>query len=200
MIFFDKFKKNVSDKMDIFDIPYDYDGYDIVYEKGKTDFKLYDEFNKILTNEKYDISTLNEYKKLSRESDMDDFYEFYNSWIENLRRKKFVFYLDNSISINEFAKGINDILNAIGSYKQIDEEVVAERYKSELKKYSFQGNKIEENFRYDILKANIVAYELRKINYELINLFDGFNNNDMAIIQVKDIENLKIIESKIKKL
>lgn len=145
MAFFDKFKKNnVSDKMNIFDIPYDYDGYDIVYENGETDLKLYDEFNKIVTNEKYDINTLNEYKKLSRESNMDTFYDFYNSWIENLISKKFVFYLDNNISINEFAKGINDILNAIDSYKQIDEKVVVEHYKIELKNIVFKEMKLKK--------------------------------------------------------
>lgn len=195
---FDVFKKNKTNKMDIFDIPYDYDGYDIVFEEGKTDVKLYDEFNKIVTNERFDINILDEYKKLSKELNIDIFYEFYNSWMKNLKSKKIIFYLDNSISIDQFAKGINNILEAIGSDKQINEQVVVDRYKNELKNYSFQGNEIEENFKYDILEANIIADELRKIEYELINFFDGYSNNYKAIIKVKDIEKLKTIEEKIK--
>lgn len=39
-------------------VAYDYDGYDIVFESGKTNVNLYDEFNKIVTNEQFDINTL----------------------------------------------------------------------------------------------------------------------------------------------
>jgi hypothetical protein len=47
------------------------------------------------------------------------------------------------------------------------------------------------------LEANIVANELRKIGYELICFFIGFDNNDKTIIKMTDIDKMKEIESKI---
>ena len=51
---------------------------------------------------------------------------------------------------------------------------------------------------YDVLIANTVAAELRKFNLELIDLFNGFDNCDFAIIPVNKIEELKGLEGKIK--
>ena len=46
-------------------------------------------------------------------------------------------------------------------------------------------------FNYDILEANIVASELRKIGYELICFFVGYDNNDITIIKITDIDRMK---------
>ena len=156
---FDKFrnKKKHIIKMDIFDIPYDYDGYDLVFESGITEPNLYERFNQIVTNGKYDITSMSEYKELSISSDLDKFYKFYDCWLNNLR--------DNM---------------------------------NELKKYTFQGNEIESDFKYEILEANIIADELRKIGYELITFFNGFDNYDQTVVPISTIESLKSIESEIK--
>ena len=54
-----------------------------------------------------------------------------------------------------------------------------------------------ESINYDILEANIIADELRKYGYELICLFNGFDNNIKTIVKTEDIERAKKIEGKI---
>lgn len=51
-------------RKDLFDIACDYDGYDIVYEEETTDINLYKFFNEIITNSRYDITVLSEYRLL----------------------------------------------------------------------------------------------------------------------------------------
>lgn len=194
---FDMFKKN-NKKTDISEIAYDYDGYDIAFESGKTDPKLYEQINNIVTNNNFDINNISEYKNLNINSDNDIFLSFYDSWLEELRSNNYVVYLDNSLNITDFANKINLLLEKVNSNNKIDVNSITTKYKEELKKYSFMGNDIEENFNYDVLEANIVTQELRKIGYELINFFIGFDNNDKTIIKIEDIEILKEIEKRIK--
>ena len=139
------------------DIPYDYDGYDLVFESGITEPNLYERFNQIVTNGKYDITSMSEYKELSISSDLDKFYKFYDCWLNNLRDNKYVYHLDNSVGIEQFVNWINEIL-----------------------------------------EANIIADELRKIGYELITFFNGFDNYDQTVVPISTIESLKSIESEIK--
>jgi hypothetical protein len=195
---FDMFKKNNIKKPDISEIAYDYDGYDIAFESGKTEPKLYSEINNIVTNNNFDINNISEYKNLNINSDNDTFLTFYDSWLKELRKNNFVIYLDNCLNITDFANKINLLLEKINSDKKIDVNLIADKYKEELNKYSFMDNDIEDNFNYDVLEANIVAQELRKIGYELINFFIGFDNNDKTIIKIEDIDKLKEIETKIK--
>lgn len=195
---FSMFKKESNEKPDISEITYDYDGYDIAFESGKTEPKLYSEINNIVTNNNFDINNISEYKNLNINSDYETFLTFYDSWLEELKNNNYVIYLDNYTNITEFTNKINQLLDKINSDKKIDVDLITNEYKEELKKYSFMGNDIEENFNYDILEANIVAQELRKIGYELINFFIGYDNNDKTIIKVEDIEKLKEIEKKIK--
>lgn len=195
---FSMFKKESNEKPDISEIAYDYDGYDIAFESGKTEPKLYSEINNIVTNNNFDINNISEYKNLNINSDYETFLTFYDSWLEELKNNNYVIYLDNYTNITEFTNKINQLLDKINSDKKIDVDLITNEYKEELKKYSFMGNDIEENFNYDILEANIVAQELRKIGYELINFFIGYDNNDKTIIKVEDIEKLKEIEKKIK--
>ena len=195
---FDMFKKNDNKKTDISEIAYDYDGYDIAFESGKTDPKLYEQINNIVTNNNFDINNISEYKNLNINSDNDIFLSFYDSWLEELRSNNYVVYLDNSLNITDFANKINLLLEKVNSNNKIDVNLITTKYKEELKKYSFMGNDIEENFNYDVLEANIVTQELRKIGYELINFFIGFDNNDKTIIKIEDIEILKEIEKRIK--
>ena len=184
--------------MDIFDIPYDYDGYDLVFESGITEPNLYERFNQIVTNGKYDITSMSEYKELSISSDLDKFYKFYDCWLNNLRDNKYVYHLDNSVGIEQFVNGINEILKKNGSNEKLDNKAIIQRYMNELKKYTFQGNEIESDFKYEILEANIIADELRKIGYELITFFNGFDNYDQTVVPISTIESLKSIESEIK--
>jgi hypothetical protein len=195
---FSMFKKESNKKPDISEIAYDYDGYDIAFESGKTDPKLYEQINNIVTNNNFDINNISEYKNLNINSDNDTFLTFYDSWLEELRNNNYVIYLDNSLNITDFTNKINLLLEKINSDKKIDVNLIVDKYKEELNKYSFMDNDIEDNFNYDVLEANIVVQELRKIGYELINFFIGYDNNDKTIIKIEDIEKLKEIETKIK--
>ena len=85
-----------------------------------------------------------------------------------------------------------------GSNEKLDNKAIIQRYMNELKKYTFQGNEIESDFKYEILEANIIADELRKIGYELITFFNGFDNYDQTVVPISTIESLKSIESEIK--
>lgn len=53
----------------------------------------------------------------------------------------------------------------------LDTEAAVSAFRAEVVKYSFQGKPVDENFKYDILEANIVCAELRKIGYGLIKVF-----------------------------
>ena len=185
-------------KNDIFSIPCDYDGYDLVFLSGITNPKLFKEFNAIITNNKLDISQLNEYKKLQIDSDKELFMDFYSCWINELKKEKYISHLDKYNGIENFAKEINQILSNFDSSKTIDVDNIVKKYKEELMKYTLDGEPININFNYDILEANIVADELRKIGYELIKLFNGYDNDDTAIVPLNRVEELKLIERKIK--
>jgi len=185
-------------KQDLFSIPCEYDGYDMVFEEGTTDVKLYEVFNEMITDRRYDINILPEYHALLDHRDEEHFDTFYDCWIRELEKNDFVFSLDNSVEIEQFIKGINRMLLRIGSGKQLDEVMVTSGYQNELMNYSLYGNNITSKVNYDILEANIVAAELREIGYELICLFNGFDNNIKAIISLDKIVELKGIEAKIK--
>lgn len=64
--------------------------------------------------------------------------------------------------------------------------------------YCLNGKEIHEEINYDILQSNVIARELRLIGYELISLFNGFDNYDKAVIPIIKIDDLKGIESIIK--
>lgn len=191
-------KSKKQTKPDLFSIPCEYDGYDMVFEEGTTDVKLYEAFNEVITDRRYDINALPEYHALLEHRDEEHFDTFYDCWIRELEKNNFAFSLDNSVGIDSFAKGINRILQSIGSRKRLDEELITSEYRHELMNYSLSGKEIASEINYDILEANIVAKELGKIGYELICLFNGFDNNIKAIISLDKIVELKGIEAKIK--
>lgn len=60
-----------------------------------------------------------------------------------------------------------------------------------------RGEQIRTGFIYDVLEANIVAGELRKIGYELISFFNEYDNCNMAIIPIGKIGMMKEIENKL---
>ena len=194
---FDRFKKHSTAKEDILDIPCDFDGYDFAFESGKTEPELYEKINNLVTNNSFDIHSIKEYKNLNIHSDNEEFLEFYDAWLEELRKNHFVVYLDNEMNITDFANRMNTLLEKIGSSQKLDVDLTVKSYKEELKKYTFAGKEIGDDFKYDILEANIVAGELRKIGYELICFFIGFDNNDKAVIKIEEIDKLKEIESQI---
>lgn len=194
---FDIFKRNKefeNKKDDLFSIPCDYDGYDFVFKSNITNPSIYDEITKILTNDKISIKNMEEYKNLTIHSDIDTFYEFYDKWMELLRDNKFVIHLDKSMDMNSFAKSINELLLNIGCSDNIDEKEIVEKYKNELKKYSLDNKEIVDNINYDILQANVMAVELRKLGYELICFFNGFDNDDKTIIPIDKISEFKKLE------
>ena len=194
---FDIFKRNKefeNKKDDLFSIPCDYDGYDFVFKSNITNPSIYDEITKILTNDKISIKNMKEYKDLTINSDIDVFYEFYDKWMELLRNNKFVIHLDKYMDMNSFAKHINEVLLNIGCSDNIDEKEIVEKYKNELKKYSLDNKEIVDNINYDILQANVMAVELRKLGYELICFFSGFDNDDKTIIPINKINEFKRLE------
>lgn len=197
MSLFDLFKKK-EQKMDIFDIPYDYDGYDFMYKSSTTNPMLYRKINEIITNGRYDIIELEEYNEFIKDSNEARFNIFYEVWIESLRKKGFMIHLDNQMGIEQFAKQMNVTLEQLDADGRINENVTINRYNEELKNYSMRGEQIRAGFIYDVLEANIAAGELRKIGYELICLFNGFDNNIKTIISIDRIAELKEIEAKIK--
>ncbi len=188
-----KKKKTESSYDKLWEIPCDYDGYDIVFEEKSTDTEIYVRINEIITNGKADMANIGSYAGLSENSDLDGFYNFYDEWTEFLRDRGFLFYLDNSISIGEFADGINRMLKANGYEFSVDKSAVTEKYTSQLKEMG-----ITENINYDILIANTLAAELRKFDLELIDLFNGCDNCDFAVIPICKIEEMKSLEEKIK--
>lgn len=189
--------KKKEQKKDIFDIPYDYDGYDFMYKCGTMNPGLYREIHKIITNGKYDLTELAEYNQLSKDSDEGDFTIFYDNWIESLTGKGFMVHLDNQVDIDTFVKQINVILEQLDVVGRMNENAVIDRYNEELENYSMNGEPIRTGFIYNVLEANIVADELRKIGYELINFFNGCDNCDMTIVPVGKIEKMKEIENQI---
>lgn len=196
---FDIFKRNKrieSKKDDLFSMPCDYDGYDFIFRSKITDPSIYDEITRILTNDKISIKSMKEYKNLTINSDVDEFYEFYNKWMQLLRDNKFVVHLDKYMDMNTFAKSINEILSNIGCSDNIDEKEIVEKYNNELKKYSLDNKEIVDDINYDILQANVMAVELRKLGYELICFFSGFDNDDKTIIPINKINEFKRLEER----
>lgn len=193
MKIFNLFKKK-NMKPNINTIPCNYDGYDFIFKSNITKPSIYDEVTKILTNDKISIKNMKEYKDLTINSDIDVFYEFYDKWMELLRENKFVIHLDKYMDMNSFAKSINEVLLNIGCSDKIDEQEIVKKYNNELKKYSLNNKEIVDEINYDILQANVMAIELRKLGYELICFFSGFDNDDKTIIPIDKISEFKIIE------
>lgn len=199
MGFFDKFKKErQADKPDIFTIPYDYSGYDIEFESGRTDPRIYAEINSLITGGQSDLNEVEGYAALTTDSSSDEFFEFYDNWLEKLIEEDYVIHQDSQLNIIGLANGFNLLLEKIGSDRKLDVETVVNRYKGRLAGYSLNGEDLKDDFVYDLLEANIVADELRKIGYELIVLFVGVDNCDKTIIRIEDIERMQAIESRIR--
>lgn len=183
---------------DILSIPYDYSGYDLVFEEGTTDPAIYLEITELITNHQFDVTGMEEYEALAEDPSEDSFFEFYDAWIERLTEEGFVTELNCSVDMNAFVAAVNGILNGIGSPNLLDAPATVNLYSSEVSKYSFQGKPVGEDFKYDVLEANVVAAELRKIGYELIAFFNGSDNDVKAILRLDKIEVMQELESKIK--
>lgn len=187
-----KMKKEKNSYEMLLQIPCDYDGYDIVFEENSTDPEIYVKINDIITNGKTDMKNIRSFGSLSKNSDLDEFYIFYDEWTEFLRNRGFIFHLDNDISIEDFTGGINRMLKANGYSFNVDKSEVTEKYKNMLAETG-----VNEMINYDILIANIIAVELRKFDLELIDLFNGFDNCDFAVIPISSVETMKNLEEKI---
>lgn len=193
---FNIFKKN-NRKNDLFSIPCDYDGYDFIFKSNITNPEIYEEITKVLTNSKINVKNIEEYNKLKKDSDIDTFYEFYDEWMYQLRENKYIIHLDKYMSMSSFVKAINELLIILGCDNKIAEKEIVEKYNIELKKYSLDNKEIVEEINYDILQANVMAEELRKIGYELICFFNGFDNDDKTIIPIDKINEFKELEKEV---
>lgn len=197
---FDKFSKNKNAPAanDILSIPSDYSGYDLVFEEGTTDPAVYSEINALVTNNKMNMAGVEGFDSLSKDSSEDEFWEFYDAWIEALEQKGFVTELTMSDDIVTFAADINRILRSIGAAQLLNEDEIVNAYRTEVVKYSFQGEPVSADFKYDLLEANIVAAGLRNIGYELIAFFNSVDNDVKAVIPVDKISLMQELEAKIK--
>lgn len=183
---------------DILSIPYDYSGYDLVFEEGTTDPGIYSEITELITNHKFDVTDMEEYDALKEDPTEDSFFEFYDAWIERLTEEGFITELNCSVDVNTFVVAVNGMLKGIGSSNVLNVPATINLYRSEVSKYSFQGKPVGEDFKYDILEANVVAAELRKIGYELIAFFNGSDNDVKAILPMDKIVIMQELESRIK--
>lgn len=190
-------KKNKITKKELFSIPCDYDGYDLVFEEGVTDSKLYGEFNDIITDGKLSINKIKEYEEFMKNMNEDTFYTFYDSWINKLKSSGYVATLNADVDIKSFVIAINKMLELKGESVRLNVDEIVEKYITSLKEYVIYGKEISDNFNYDILEANIVALQLRDYGYELICLFNGFDNNIKTIVKTDDISKLKSVEERI---
>ena len=197
---FDKFSKNKNAPAanDILSIPSDYSGYDLVFEEGTTDPAVYSEINALVTNNKMNMAGVEGFDSLSKDSSEDEFWEFYDAWIEALEQKGFVTELTMSDDIVTFAADINRILRSIGAAQLLNEDEIVNASRTEVVKYSFQGEPVSADFKYDLLEANIVAAGLRNIGYELIAFFNSVDNDVKAVIPVDKISLMQELEAKIK--
>ena len=177
----------------LYSIACDYDGYDMVFLENSTNPEIYMSINNIITNGKGCMDNIETYKDLTKESGIDDFYTFYDDWIEYLMDNGFVFHLNSEVSTDHFVDGINTMMKVNGYDFLLNRNRISDIYKKELETLG-----INAMVNYDVLIANTVAAELRKFNLELIDLFNGFDNCDFAIISVNKIEELKGLEGKIK--
>ena len=196
---FDNSSKNKNaPAKNIESIPYDYYGYDMVFEEGTTDPSAYAGINALITNSKMDMACVEGYDLLTEDSTEDDFWEFYGAWIDELEQNGFIVEFTIAEDINTFAADINKILRSIGASQLLNEEEVINSYRTEVVKYSFMGEPVNADFKYDILEANIVAAELRKIGYELIALFNGMDNDMKAVVPLDKVSALQELEGRIK--
>ena len=162
-----------NEENDILTIPYDYDGYDLTFESDYTDPRLYERINRLLTNGHVDMGDIDGFRQLRVDSDLEEFLCFYDAWLTKLRNDHYVIHLDDSLDITAFTDRVNALLRSVDSPHQLDVAQITALYKQQVCQYSFRGEAVGEDFRYDVLEANVVAGELRKIGYELINFFVG---------------------------
>lgn len=184
------------EKKDLLSIPCDYDGYEL-FDTEYMDLKLFSEINAIITNGRFDLDALQEYGAALENKGDDLLGELCEAWLDRMHEEDFLVYLDEMISMKDFVERVNSTLNRIGAEVSLDVTGLTEEYRNELEEYSLKGKKISSEINYDVLQSNLAAKELRKYGYELICLFDGFDNNDKAIIPVDKIEAMKAIEEKI---
>ena len=189
---FVKKKKEKSGIEKMLETSYDYDGYDICFREGVTDPALYREVNALFPNGLFDLTELETFRQFEKVRDEDTFNDFYDEWLEELRKRHFVFYLDNSVSIEELTEGINEILLARQKSTALVAADVVNAYRQKLSEFGVAGDTI-----YYLLEANTAAAFLRKADWEFISLFNGFDNHDVTVILIEEIEKMKALEKKI---
>lgn len=180
-----------KEKNYIYNLAYDYDGYNMSYEDVIMDKDYIKKFNDIITNSSIDITNINLYDKLTPESDSDIYYEFYDEWMKKLMENNYIVHygIDGTSDIRNLVSQVNNILNKKNYNQILDASEVYEEYKKEIVKYIDEyGNRLEETFIYGLLELNIIVKELRKINLELLAIFSGFDNNNLCIIKKDEFD------------
>ena len=186
-------QQDEQDLSPLYNIVTDYDGYDMVFVQGKTNPEIYNNISLMLSNSKYNIKSLNQFNNLTIDSSTEEFYEFFDSWVEDLKNNKFLVHLDNDTTMQDFSNAIVKLVIQNGYQSDISADSLTKKYTDYLNKIG-----LDSTIKFDILEANIVAGELRKYGLELISLFDGFDNTLFAVIPSSSIERLKDLERSIK--
>lgn len=186
-------QQDEQDLSPLYNIVTDFDGYDMVFVQGKTNPEIYNNISLMLSNSKYNIKSLNQFNNLTIDSSTEEFYEFFDSWVEDLKNNKFLVHLDNDTTMQDFSNAIVKLVIQNGYQSDISADSLTKKYTDYLNKIG-----LDSTIKFDILEANIVASELRKYGLELISLFDGFDNTLFAVIPSSSIERLKDLERSIK--
>lgn len=99
-------QQDEQDLSPLYNIVTDFDGYDMVFVQGKTNPEIYNNISLMLSNSKYNIKSLNQFNNLTIDSSTEEFYEFFDSWVEDLKNNKFLVHLDNDTTMQDFSNAI----------------------------------------------------------------------------------------------
>jgi hypothetical protein len=196
---FDFFKKTkeckeeqnpqINDISKLEEIPAGYDGLNFVGIYDKTDPKVYTEITNIITNNKLDVAVIPIFNELHKGSNQEDFDAFYDEWIDLLKEKNHIAYIDNESTIKNSAETINILLKAKGYDITLDVDLAEKAYQDKLSE-----NGIKTNLNYDLLICNVLTDLLAAYRFEFIALFDGFDNHTITFVKQNQIPKLKNLQ------
>lgn len=169
----------------ILETPADYDGYYLF--PGSSEEAL--EINSIISRNLLNLEDIPIFNEIRDDSNSEDWEYFYDQWMDYLKFKGIVFYLDNEVSIEELTVGVNRILSVTGSSFRVDPDEVSAAYRQAL-----YDAGVSTDFKYDLLEANVIQAALKGSGLELISIFDGIDGHNITIVPERHLLKLKLME------
>lgn len=169
----------------ILEIPADYDGYYLFPETSEEALEI----NSIISRNLLNLADIPIFNEIGDDPDSGEWDYFYDQWMDYLKFKGIVFYLDNEVSIDELTVGVNRILSVTGSDFRVDPEEVSAVYRQ----FLYDAG-VSSDFKYDLLEANVIQAALKGSGLELISLFDGINGHNITIVPERHLLKLKLME------